>query len=305
MTAISYDYSTSRPTSSQTPGQPTLSPLYEYLKRPDTSRPAATPAAKRPREEESLFRCKSCDLSLDSNSALQAHLASHIQCTQCDFTAAPKVVKGHFESAHGRFAGSGFKTVTVAVPGCPVQRFRICVGNQPDDIKQWIEERKRRYPKRLKTVAPVVTVPAKMLEDEPKGLTSLLDGYGSSSASDEDDDVVVVVPSQSIQAAEAAAARPTGNGIDETPKSDVKEKPVCRFFARNRKCKNGLACTFLHSEMTTSTGRPPNTHQPRVKNRTTDTLLGKLLLKDASRERCTTIQLLEYIVRSEFLQKKP
>lgn len=38
--------------------------------------------------------------------------------------------------------------MTVAVPGCRVQKFKICVGNHPDDVKKWIEERKRKFPTR-------------------------------------------------------------------------------------------------------------------------------------------------------------
>ena len=49
---------------------------------------------------------------------------------------------------HGKFSGRGLKTVCVAVPGCRVQKFKICVGNHPEDIKAWIAERKKRFPTR-------------------------------------------------------------------------------------------------------------------------------------------------------------
>ena len=47
-----------------------------------------------------------------------------------------------------KYSGRGLKTITISGPGLPTQRFKICVGNHPDDIKKWIEERKKRFPRR-------------------------------------------------------------------------------------------------------------------------------------------------------------
>jgi len=46
-----------------------------------------------------------------------------------------------------KYSGRGLKTVTVSGPGMPTQKFKICVGNHPDDIKKWIEERRKRFPR--------------------------------------------------------------------------------------------------------------------------------------------------------------
>ena len=46
-----------------------------------------------------------------------------------------------------KYAGRGLKTITVSGPGLPSRRFKICVGNHPDDIQKWIEERKKRFPR--------------------------------------------------------------------------------------------------------------------------------------------------------------
>jgi hypothetical protein len=261
-----------------------------------TTTTCIAPTKKRSREEQ-FFHCDACNVSLDSQSALQAHVASHTKCSQCQFTAAPKVVKAHFESAHGRFSESGFKTVTVAVPGCPVQRFRICVGNDPEDVKQWIEERKRRFPRRQKAEE------AKSVSQSPKdqvpsqGVASLLEGYSSSDESDEEAKVkTAVAPS-----GDAAVSAPTK--VSDNAKETVAKKGVCRFFARNGSCRNGDVCAYSHDVIVS----PPTNRQQLLipRDRTKDTLLGKLLSKDLDRERSLTLQLLQYIVDSEFLEQKP
>jgi hypothetical protein len=94
-------------------------------------------------------RCDPCNTSFPTAQALTAHIKSHICCTKCPFTASRKVVSAHYKANHGQYAGRGLKTVSIQIPGSRnVQRFKICVGNHPDDIKAWIEERKRRFPTR-------------------------------------------------------------------------------------------------------------------------------------------------------------
>ena len=39
-----------------------------------------------------------------------------------------------------KYSGRGLKTITIAGPGIPTQKFKICVGNHPEDVKKWIEE---------------------------------------------------------------------------------------------------------------------------------------------------------------------
>ena len=77
-------------------------------------------------------------------------MAAHITCRHegCSYTASKGLVNAHFASVHGKFSGRGLKTVCVAVPGCRVQKFKICVGNHPEDIKAWRNERRKRFPTR-------------------------------------------------------------------------------------------------------------------------------------------------------------
>jgi Zinc finger C-x8-C-x5-C-x3-H type (and similar)/Nuclear fragile X mental retardation-interacting protein 1 (NUFIP1)/Zinc-finger of C2H2 type len=117
-----------------------------YSTSPSKPRPAtSTDTAV---QQVNTWECDSCNVTLDSEKAFKSHRKSHVKCTECSFEGVPKIVKAHYQALHGKFSGSGFKTVTVAIPGCRVQKFKICVGNRPEDIQRWIAERKKRFPRR-------------------------------------------------------------------------------------------------------------------------------------------------------------
>lgn len=234
----------------------------------------------------SQWKCVPCDLVLESEQALERHTASHVTCNECDFRAAPKVVKAHYQARHGKFAGSGFKSVTVAIPGCQVQRFRICVGNRPEDIAEWIAERKRRFPRQKQAI--------KEPEKEEKGLSTLLAGYGSS-------DEETAASNQQQQETKLEQKQPTT--IQEvTPSESTKQavrKRPCRYFVRDGTCRKGENCTFLHELSSSPLEAPRNTPAKRLKR--APTLLELLLQNDKKRENALTIQLLDYIVETDFL----
>ena len=241
---------------------------------------ASPPSPSRKRAREELFRCEPCDLELDSAIALESHKKSHVKCNGCDFEGAPKVVKGHFQSVHGKFSGSGFKTVTVAVPGCAVQRFRICVGNRPEDVQKWIEERKKRFPRS----GPVQSVPKVERKD---GLSTLLDGYSSS---EDENDAKPLTDSH-------------GPEFSVVPKSEEKtpmpQKKPCHSFVRHGSCRRGDACPYSHDESL----RIPKKNGREQSGKKKD-LLSNLLESDADREMKLSLQLIHYIVQSDFLRKR-
>uniref|UniRef100_A0A7S3L4K5 C3H1-type domain-containing protein n=1 Tax=Amphora coffeiformis TaxID=265554 RepID=A0A7S3L4K5_9STRA len=238
------------------------------------------PSRKRGREE--MFRCEPCDLELDSAIALESHKKSHVKCNGCDFEGAPKVVKGHFQSVHGKFSGNGWKNVTVAIPGCPVQRFRICVGNRPEDVQKWIEERKKRFPR------------SRPVQSEPKvelkaGLSTLLDGYSSSE--DEHDDAAK--PPAESPAIESSVVQKSEE------KSTTPQKKPCHSFVRHGNCRRGDACPYRHDESL----RKPKRNGRKQNGKKRD-LLSNLLESDADREMKLSLQLVHYIVQSDFLRKR-
>jgi Zinc finger C-x8-C-x5-C-x3-H type (and similar) len=338
---------------------------------------------------ESSFRCDACNLSLDSSAALQAHMKSHVTCHHpgCNFSAASKIVKSHYQSVHGKFSNSsgsaGFKTITLAIPGVPVQRFRICVGNRPQDVQEWIAERRQRFPRQMTqsrsnsaTVKySIVASSENKQQQQPETashssplavaaeLSTLLQGYGSSSeeeqedeekndknvnvskASDEntapkqDDDVssrmgtgpqaveetdpstLLVGRADGAQHKEedlgkavgtfAAAAAATTTTTTTTATATRNKKP-CHAFMRHGKCHRGDACPYRHDNLssphaaaaTATSNQSNNTGQTlRSNKRPKLTLLEKLLTNDVARETALTLQLLEYIAKSNFLQR--
>lgn len=287
---------------------------------------------------QSEWKCDPCELTFDSKRALDSHVSSHINCSICSFSAAPKVVKAHHQATHGKFSGSGFKSITVAIPGCPIQQFRICVGNHPDDIRAWIAERKRRFPRRNTVVVtgnlstrphfPPPPPQSVTASTTPKmhpsrtttetGLSSLLEGYGSSSSSDVDDEHEKLIPAGGCSTAadppiqtnltdpDKAKFSPDNN---TTQPSDCRNGPQgqflsrpCRFFLRNGSCRNGDHCNFLHERPTqtsTSDGQPSAKRLRKTNHNAS--LLERLLQNDMKREALLTLQLLDYIVETDFL----
>lgn len=284
----------------------------------------APPPPKRPRTEvtDHSYHCDVCELTLESQVALAAHLKSHTVCTDCTFTASPKLVKAHHAAVHGKFRGNGFKTISVAIPGCKVQRYRICVGNHPDDVKKWIADRRKKFPRQQQQQQR-----PEAAKDESK-LSGLLDGYGSSSEEEDVKPAKVeskvdahphtavskVDPCQIISNTDPSKIAPTTNN------SANYRSQTCRYFARTGTCRNGDECTFLHvranhntSNSTSLQGQSQREQNRRnignhnnkanTKKSGTTTLLRTLLQSDANRETTLTLQLLQYIVDCNFLQK--
>ena len=218
-------------------------------------------------------------------------------------------------------AAGAFKTVTVAVQGCRVQRFRICVGNRPEDIQLWIAERRKRFPRQKQAeeatvVASTNTVAIKTIEsNNTTGLSGLLEGYGSSSddadsvngkiqqlKDDKSESVQEESPPQHAESATMESSGVQGAGPDAPPY----RTRLCRYFSRSGKCRNGDNCSFLH-EMTRSNERDTNSKRQKIISTNNNkpqssSLLGKLLVNDVQRETMLTLQLLEYIVDHDFLQ---
>jgi hypothetical protein len=259
------------------------------------------------------FKCEPCNHVVESKAALQAHTASHTSCTACTFSAAPKIVKAHFAAAHGKFSHAGFKSVAIALPGCPVQRFNICVGNRPEDVEKWIAERKRKFP-RQKPLVPT--------KRDNRGLSNLLDGYGSSSSEKcEDNDEATAAEQDDTTTSESVNKKiklsETSNdatciAMDQKGNEQgarYRARP-CRYFMRNGTCRNGASCKFGHdgTAHADSSSAPRNRETPTAKQtvatasqRTAPSLLQKLLTKDAQRETALALQLVDYIVESDFL----
>ncbi|XP_002737657.1 uncharacterized protein LOC100369782 [Saccoglossus kowalevskii] len=90
-----------------------------------------TTTKKKPKKEQILqFYCETCDRGFKTEDKLDEHLTEHVKCEEdgCKFQAHWKVVKLHYQFQHG--------------PGSK----KIGSLDTPEEIRNWIEERKRNYP---------------------------------------------------------------------------------------------------------------------------------------------------------------
>ena len=271
-----------------------------------------TPSSQLGSTKQRKWRCDVCDLTLESEVAKRNHLRSHVKCTECSFEGAPKVVKGHFQSVHGKFSRSGFKSVTIAIPGCRVQKFRICVGNRPEDVAKWIAERRRRFPRQRSVqestethIGLVGTELHNVNSTQNSGLTSLLAGYGSSSDENDGDNDNAATKDETLEdeapgengatmfdRLSESTSQPGNMDDDGHPK---RSKRPCRFFIMNGICRNGDACRFAHDVSTSSSAWR---HRQNVRH--SNTLLRRLLVNDIRRETTLALQLLKHVAKSNY-----
>lgn len=272
---------------------------------PSTCPPATEKEPPPAKAKSPSWFCDPCDLEFESEKALRSHRKSHVKCSDCAFEGAPKVVKGHYQASHGRFSGSGFKTVTVSVPGCRVQRFKICVGNRPEDIKQWITERKKRFPRHRKVEDSSSPSEAKEgKEKEGDGISMLLAGYGSSGSEDEVEGASNETKTKTTTGANSSNpslvdTKKEKNYPTEAGQSQAGRRPrLCRYFARNGKCLNGDNCRFSHENPGSSLPSRRGQKRKRGGRDSSDTLLRKLLSNDMERESTMAMKMLQFLVQS-------
>lgn len=181
-----------------------------------------------------------------------------------------------------KYSGRGLKTITISGPGLRPQKFKICVGDHPDDIKKWIDERKRRFPRRdgshrtvgdaslslatsgckrnrndetesnvakqscvgdRELIESATTTSSNKL-DENSGLSSLLEGYDSSSSDD-----------GNVESKSKTTTADVGPPMEDTiaksstlavESSQSQPKRICKYHQRGN-CRHGDSCKFLHS----------------------------------------------------------
>ena len=158
-----------------------------------------------------------------------------------------------------RYSGRGLKTITIAGPGIPTQKFKICVGNHPEDVKKWIEERRKRFPRRgggnadaaaggkrdRETSFVTANIESKKQRVHGAGggaLSSLLAGYDSSSSEGE---VIENCPNNEEKATHQSDHNTENASVTLNTPSKGPTR-ACLFFKRG-KCRHRDSCKFLHT----------------------------------------------------------
>eukprot|EP00624_Nannochloropsis_granulata_P003469 evm.model.NODE_27573_length_56350_cov_23.676434.8 len=89
------------------------------------------------------YKCVPCDKAFQTESQHAAHVSAHEEChyPTCTFQGSRQVVGGHYRVAHGKYRGNGFRVLKVEG-----RSFRILVGNAPEEVEQWREDRRKNFP---------------------------------------------------------------------------------------------------------------------------------------------------------------
>lgn len=191
-----------------------------------------------------------------------------------------------------KYSGQGLKTITISVPGLRPQKFKICVGNHPEDIKKWIHERRKRFPRVTSAGGSTqkdvnghsesreneITTKRSMKEEGNDGdksqkkqrkeigenttsLSNLLAGYGSSSSLSDDDSVSKVDKGSEHMNVDTTAFALCVGKVAETTQDNPSLDAVASIQIQRRrickyfqrgKCLHGDLCKFLHSGQTPS-----------------------------------------------------
>ena len=166
-----------------------------------------------------------------------AQASTHETCTfpDCAFVGSRKAVSTHYTSTHGMYSGSGIKSIVVEG-----KSFGVLLGDDPEEIKLWREQRRSRFPTTANTQQKLDT----------NNNIQLLGG----------------IVGHNNKSTKPNADSKTSSSSSHTRTTTA---AVCKTFLRIGKCKYGKRCRYIHDS--TPTAGPPNTTDlTNTANSTTD-----------------------------------
>jgi hypothetical protein len=206
-------------------------------------------------EEAGQYYCEPCDKEFTLLSAFDTHKATHELCRHpgCQFSATRKVVMAHFHGSHGQFSGTGYKMIEVEG-----QKFRVLMGQSPEEISQWRAERRKKFPtaateeakkqRQDELTAAGGVAPSKSSgkfgnkrEKEDRKRANVEGGR----ADEDEQEAKRAKGCESVNEAEGGDAdgMPAATAADGERRATGKRR--CIHWGRGR-CKAGDACTFSH-----------------------------------------------------------
>ncbi|OQS07511.1 hypothetical protein THRCLA_00482 [Thraustotheca clavata] len=265
------------------------------------------------------FHCEPCDKHFPYKSQYDAHLNTHESCWEpnCDFSACKRVVTSHHQTVHGQFAGSGLKEIDVEG-----QKFTVLVGNSPEDIAKWREERRKKWPS-------TSVVKRKMEENEERIRAGDVVEPALKRVKTTDENSTQVDPKESHGQVENDVAT-NASQVKNSPDKRTNKKSTkfcvkyirnecklgdechfnhnishvnCKSFSTKGTCRRGDNCKFMHSSGSKKAPKAPTKSATTQVKEHKNSLLGKLLEKDIIREQRLVLQAFRFIVEKNFFDQ--
>ncbi|KAF0695717.1 Aste57867_13481 [Aphanomyces stellatus] len=304
--------------------------IQDCLKKPNQSKPPAkggAPAAA------GQFQCEPCEKQFSMKSQFDAHVLTHEQCwaPECEFKASKRVVTCHYQTAHGQYAGSGLKEIEIEG-----QTFKVLVGNSPEDIRKWREERRKKWPSDANVkrkvderdertqAGDVMSNPAKpkrvkLAHDAAKDGASTSETTAPLEAPSATEGGTPAPPTSTDAPSTLATGSPNQKpkkksskfcvkfirssctlGVNCDYNHDVQSVP-CKGYSSTGKCKRGDKCQFSHAATVPPKPSAAKSAATQVKEHKSS-LLRKLLAKDIDREHRHMLQAFHHLVEHNFFQ---
>jgi len=262
---------------------------------PNKPKKPAAPAVPAPVAEAGLWYCEPCDKEFTQLGPYEAHKATHETCWHpgCAFSATRKVVQAHFHGSHGQFSGSGYKMIDVEG-----QKFRVLMGQSPEEIEQWRAERRKKFPTaeveeaKKKELAALVEAggvvpkgagrvnrkertikrdlegvegekPAKKARNIENGEDGISGDEGNNSAEEDGSKEGNDAPIPGVRRCYQYGRGKCQKGLG-CPFSHDFEPKMCTFFMRGH-CRQGFKCNNIHDNEARKEYRANNPPTPRSK----------------------------------------
>ncbi|KAJ8578958.1 hypothetical protein ON010_g246 [Phytophthora cinnamomi] len=297
---------------------------------PPNSQPPLPYGNNEPQSGQQVWTCEPCAKSFGIASQYEAHVGTHVTCSDCDFTAAKRVVAVHHQKTHGEYAGQGLKEIDVEG-----QKFMVLVGNSAEDIAKWREERRKKWLAMSRQPKPPTTTPVSAPVAGKRKLSVSSEEDLEEGEIEEDEEAKAQIALRNAATNPTAADSATPGAGDQAPPAKKQRKTMlCKWFMRGHcrfdeahckhshdrsafgcrammfkgSCAKGMYCPFSHDTAVMSGQRERS--QKASKERATEqqwrgeqkSLLRKLLAKDVRVEQRKMLQIVHFLVANDFLR---